>query len=382
MLSIKNLVVHYGGVQALKGISLEVKEGSITSLIGANGAGKSTTLRAVSGLIPSTSGEIRFEGKRIDGLDTERIVELGIVHVPEGKRLFLEMSIQDNLLSGAYLSKNKDRQAKDLERIYGYFPVLKDARYRPASKLSGGEQQMVAICRGLMANPKLLLLDEPSLGLSPLLTNEVGAIIKRIADEGVSILLIEQNASLALSLSSNNYVMETGTIAVEGKSSELQNNDHVKAAYLGIVPGEEITKKVPAIPSKDKIVETKRQEWQEQKTVVSGNEVYEENRPPHVSQTRWDTEQEQPQKIFSSQNSVRWPVSSGSVNQWGLDQALPKKQGNVRNTGLKEQGAAYRWTPPGSLSFEKKYEARWRDEKSAQPRVIKKSYVPSTRGSN
>ena len=239
MLTLKDIVVHYGGVQALKGISLEVQEGAVTALIGANGAGKSTTLKAISGLVPLTSGEILFEGKRIDGNSPEKIVALGIVQVPEGKRLFLEMSVLDNLLAGAYLRKDTDRLATDLEHIYGYFPILGKARHRPASNLSGGEQQMLAIGRGLMASPRLLLLDEPSLGLSPLLTKEVGAIIKQIADEGVSILLIEQNASLALQLAQKAYVMETGTIALEGDPLELQNNAHVKEAYLGLSPTEE-----------------------------------------------------------------------------------------------------------------------------------------------
>jgi|GEM_PF-41281 len=238
MLSLKNIVVHYGGVQALKGVSLDVEKGSITSLIGANGAGKSTTLRAISGLAPITAGEIWFEDHRIDGLPPEKIVEMGIGHVPEGKQLFLEMSVQDNLLTGAYLRKDEEGIRQDLERVYGYFPVLRRYRHKRAFNLSGGEQQMVAIGRGLMCRPKLLLLDEPSLGLSPLLTIEVGSIIKRIAEEGVSILLIEQNANLALQLSRKCYVMETGTIVIEGTGEELQNNEHVRAAYLGLTPTE------------------------------------------------------------------------------------------------------------------------------------------------
>jgi branched-chain amino acid transport system ATP-binding protein len=234
MLALKSVVVHYGGVKALKGISLDAQEGSITCLIGANGAGKSTTLRAISGMVPLTSGEIWFQSRRIDGMEPEEIVEMGIGHVPEGKKLFLEMSIRDNLLTGAYLRSDKEAIEQDLQRVYSYFPVLGSAMNKPASKMSGGEQQMIAIGRGLMAAPKLLLLDEPSLGLSPILTREVGFIIKRIADEGMTILLIEQNANLALQLAHKCYVLETGSIALEGTSKELQNNEHVKAAYLGI----------------------------------------------------------------------------------------------------------------------------------------------------
>ncbi len=234
MLNLKNVIVHYGGVQALKGISLEVAEGVITCLIGANGAGKSTTLRAISGMVPLTAGEIRFQGRRIDGMDPEEIVEMGIGHVPEGKKLFLEMNIRDNLLTGAYLRRDKELIEQDLQKVYKYFPVLATAATKPASKMSGGEQQMIAIGRGLMCAPKLLLLDEPSLGLSPILTREVGSIIKKIADQGVSILLIEQNANLALQLAKKCYVLETGKIALEGSGRELQNNEHIKAAYLGI----------------------------------------------------------------------------------------------------------------------------------------------------
>ena len=234
MLNLKNVAVHYGGLQALKGISLAVEEGAITCLIGANGAGKSTTLRAISGMVPLTEGEIRFQDRRIDGMDPEEIVEMGIGHVPEGKKLFLEMNIRDNLLTGAYLRREKELIEQDLQRVYSYFPVLADAATKPASKMSGGEQQMIAIGRGLMCAPKLLLLDEPSLGLSPILTREVGSIIKKIADQGMSILLIEQNANLALQLAKKCYVLETGSIALEGSSKELQNNEHVKAAYLGI----------------------------------------------------------------------------------------------------------------------------------------------------
>lgn len=235
MLRMKDVVVHYGAVEALKGISLEVEKGSITTLIGGNGAGKSTCLRAISGLVPVTRGEIWFEDHRINGLAPEKIVKMGITHVPEGKRLFLDMSVADNLLSGAFLRKDTGGIRRDLERCYDYFPALVRARSRPASSLSGGEQQMLAIGRGLMANPRVLMLDEPSLGLSPILTQEVASIIKTISEqEGLTIMLIEQNASIALSLASKGYVMEIGKVIMEGDAKELQDNEHVKKAYLGI----------------------------------------------------------------------------------------------------------------------------------------------------
>jgi branched-chain amino acid transport system ATP-binding protein len=234
MLSLKNVEVRYGGVRALRGISLEAEVGSITTLIGANGAGKSTCLKAISGLAPLTSGEIWFQDDRVDGMRPEKVVGLGIGHVPEGKRLFLEMSVFDNLMTGAYLRRDKEGIAGDLERIYDYFPVLRKARGRPASALSGGEQQMLAIGRGVMCRPKLLLLDEPSLGLSPIVSQEVAEIISRIADDGVSILLIEQNAAMALKIAKKGYVMERGVIALEGSSEELQDNEYVRQAYLGL----------------------------------------------------------------------------------------------------------------------------------------------------
>jgi branched-chain amino acid transport system ATP-binding protein len=235
MLRMKDVVVHYGAVEALKGISIEVEIGSITTLIGGNGAGKSTCLRAISGLVPVTQGDIWFEDHRIKGLAPEKIVKMGITHVPEGKRLFLDMSIADNLLTGAFLRKDNGGIRRDLDRCYNYFPALARAHSRPASSLSGGEQQMLAIGRGLMSNPRVLMLDEPSLGLSPILTQEVASIIKTISEqEGLTILLIEQNASLALSLSSKGYVLETGSVVMEGNAKELQDNEHVRKAYMGI----------------------------------------------------------------------------------------------------------------------------------------------------
>jgi branched-chain amino acid transport system ATP-binding protein len=234
MLSVRNIVLRYDSVEAVRGVSIEVEKDSITALIGANGAGKSTCLKAISGLIPVYSGEIWFGNQRIDGIQPEKIVSLGVVHIPEGKQLFLEMSVIDNLMTGAFLRKKEVNIEKDLKRVFNYFPDLETARYRQASKLSGGQQQMLAIGRGLMADPKLLLLDEPSLGLSPMLTQEVGFIIQRVVKEGVSILLIEQNANMALELANNGYVLETGRIALKGDSNFLRDNEHVKKAYLGL----------------------------------------------------------------------------------------------------------------------------------------------------
>ena len=234
MLSVKNIVVHYGGVEALKGVSFDAEEGSITTLLGANGAGKTTCLRAISGLVRLTSGEIWFEGKRIDGKAPEKIVGLGIAHVPEGRRLFSWMSVFDNLIIGAYLRKDKDGIKRDLERTYGYFSILSRRRRQQARNLSGGEQQMLALGRGLLSNPKLFLFDEPSLGLAPIMVKEIAHHIRRLAEEGYAVILVEQNASLALTLAKKAYVLELGRIAVEGDAEQLRNNEHVKKAYLGI----------------------------------------------------------------------------------------------------------------------------------------------------
>jgi len=234
MLSLKNIVVHYSGVEALRGVSIDAEEGSITALIGANGAGKSTCLRAISGLVPLSSGEIWFEGKRIDGRAPERIVKLGIAHVPEGKRLFLTMSVYDNLLTGAFLRKDKVGVEKDLEKAFDYFPILYERRRQRAGTLSGGQQQMLAFGRGLLSNPKLFLFDEPSLGIAPIIVHEIGERIRRLADEGYTIILVEQNAILALELAKKAYVLETGRVALEGDAKKLRNNDYVRKVYLGI----------------------------------------------------------------------------------------------------------------------------------------------------
>ena len=377
MLTLKNIVVHYGGVQALKGISLEVQEGAVTALIGANGAGKSTTLRAISGLVPLTSGEILFEGKRIDGKSPEKIVALGIVQVPEGKRLFLEMSILDNLLAGAYLRKDTDRLATDLEHIYGYFPILGKARHRPASNLSGGEQQMLAIGRGLMASPRLFLLDEPSLGLSPLLTKEVGAIIKQIADEGVSILLIEQNASLALQLAQKAYVMETGTIALEGDPLELQNNAHVREAYLGLSPTEEVPFagiQSPQTPLTSMPAMGAQTRWQDrgpqgrwQDKVVQEELIPSEKRREEPVRERQVKEKEVPRRL---------PQERWTVERWPEDRHAQERSVSARR--LVERRKVGKWLEDRELLERWPEEKRIRDRKRPS-RVVKKTFIPVVR---
>jgi branched-chain amino acid transport system ATP-binding protein len=233
LLEIKDLKVHYGMAEALKGISVFIHEGSIITLIGANGAGKTTTLRAVSGLKKPSSGEIIFEGKRIDGMPVHHIVKMGIAHIPEGRMLFAPMTVLDNLKIGAHRRKDKDGIAKDLDNIYIHFPILKARLRQLAGSLSGGEQQMLATARALMAKPKLLLMDEPSMGLSPLMVGQVGKIIKDINQDGVSIMLVEQNARMALNLANRAYILELGSIFLEGNARELADNDNVKKAYLG-----------------------------------------------------------------------------------------------------------------------------------------------------
>ncbi|MFC1823611.1 ABC transporter ATP-binding protein [Thermodesulfobacteriota bacterium] len=229
----KDVRVHYARVEALKGVTLRLDQGMIVSLIGANGAGKSTILKAISGLIKLTSGELLFLGKRIDVMSAYKIARLGIAHVPEGKRLFPSMSVSDNLEMGAYLINDRKILADAYERIYGYFPVLKAKSQHLAGSLSGGEQQMLATGRALMTAPKLLLMDEPSLGLSPILVKTVANIIREINEDGVSIFLVEQNARMALKLAHCAYVLEVGSIALKGDAKDLINNEMVKKAYLG-----------------------------------------------------------------------------------------------------------------------------------------------------
>jgi len=225
--------VYYHKVAAVKDISIDVDEGGIITLIGANGAGKTTTLRAITGLKHPAAGEIWFEGRRVDKLAPEKINEAGIAMVPEGRRVFPQMTVMENIIIGAFLRKDKDGIAKDMEGALGHFPVLRERGKQMAGTLSGGEQQMLAMARALMSHPKLLLLDEPSLGLSPILVMEIAKIIKDIHEEGRTIVLVEQNAHLALSLADHGYVLETGNIVLQGDAKELQENADVKKAYLG-----------------------------------------------------------------------------------------------------------------------------------------------------
>jgi branched-chain amino acid transport system ATP-binding protein len=230
---IRNMHVFYGRVEALKGVSLDAGQGSIVTLIGANGAGKSTTLRAISGLVRPASGEIVFRGKRIDSLSPQDVVRGGIAHVPEGRRVFPFMTVRENLNMGAFRRKGKEEIRRDLEGIFEHFPILRERRSQQAGSLSGGEQQMLAIGRALMSQPSLLLLDEPSLGLAPLMVREVGRIIGEINQRQVGIILVEQNATMALRIAHKGYVLETGSIALQGLASDLIDNEHVKKAYLG-----------------------------------------------------------------------------------------------------------------------------------------------------
>lgn len=232
LLSIQNITVKYGAFEAVRDISVDVEHGSVVAFIGANGAGKSTILRAISGLNRPTKGEICFDGQRIDHLSPPTIVKLGIAHVPEGKRLFGEMSVLDNLKAGAYLKPNQIEEG--LNEVYSHFPVLKEKAKQQSSSLSGGQQQMLATARALMAQPKLLLLDEPSLGLSPIMVQSVADTVIGLSKRGISIILVEQNAALALELASDCYVLETGRVVLKGKSEEIRNNENVRKAYLGM----------------------------------------------------------------------------------------------------------------------------------------------------
>jgi branched-chain amino acid transport system ATP-binding protein len=234
MLKMDNVQVYYGNIQALQNVSLEVAQGEIVTLIGANGAGKTTTLKAISGLLHPKSGKIEFLGKRIDNLTTAEIVKLGISQCPEGRGVWSDMTLLENLEMGAYVRKDKKGIKKDFEQVYAYFPVLEERKNQLAGSLSGGEQQMLAMGRALMSRPKLFLLDEPSLGLAPILVKEVADIIKKIHQEGTTILLVEQNAFLALNISNRAYVLETGKVVLEGKAKELLGDERVKKAYLGI----------------------------------------------------------------------------------------------------------------------------------------------------
>ena len=233
LLEVKDLVVSYGGIEALKGISFSVEEGQIVTLIGANGAGKSTTLRAITGIVPIKSGSISFEGQDITGKDTQKIVERGIALSPEGRRVFANLTVLENLKIGAYLRTDAAQIANDIEHVYSLFPRLKERSWQMAGTLSGGEQQMLAVGRALMTKPKLLMMDEPSLGLAPLVVKDIFNIIKRLSEEGITILLIEQNANAALHAAHYGYVMETGHITLEGSGAELLQSKSVQEAYLG-----------------------------------------------------------------------------------------------------------------------------------------------------
>ena len=231
MLKVENLSVNYDHIEALKNVNIEVKKGQIVSIIGANGAGKSTLLKTISGLVKQLNGDISFEGKLLPKKPSKIVAE-GIVHVPEGRKCFSGLTIKDNLLVGAYLSNQKEIN-EDLEKMYKLFPILKERESQFAGTLSGGEQQMLAVARGLMSKPKILLLDEPSMGLAPLIVNQIYDLIQQIRDSGITILLVEQNAKKALSICDYAYVLENGVIKLEGTGKELLNSDEVRKAYLG-----------------------------------------------------------------------------------------------------------------------------------------------------
>ncbi len=233
MLKISQVETYYGNIRALKGLSVEVPEGEIITLLGANGAGKTTTLKTVSGITPAASGTIEFMGQRIDKMAPEKIVRLGISHVPEGREVFKDLTVFENLKMGAYTRHNKREIEDTLQTVYGHYPILKDRRHQLAGTLSGGEQQMLAIGRALMSHPRLLLLDEPSLGLAPKLVEEIFQIIKNINREGITVLLVEQNANKALGIAHYGYVLETGSVTLADEAKRLLQNDHVRRSYLG-----------------------------------------------------------------------------------------------------------------------------------------------------
>jgi branched-chain amino acid transport system ATP-binding protein len=233
-LEVKNIDVYYGDVQVIFDLSLEVAEGEVVSIIGGNGAGKSTLLKTISGLMHPTKGKINFEGASIQTAPPEEIVECGVIHIPEGRRLFTLMSVKDNLIVGAYNSRADQHMNSTIKEVYTLFPLLRERESQLAMTLSGGEQQMVAIGRGLMSRPKLLMLDEPSLGLAPILIKEIFQTVRKIADQGTTVLLVEQDVKHSLSLSERGYVLEHGRIAMEGPAKDLLDDPHIKTAYLGI----------------------------------------------------------------------------------------------------------------------------------------------------
>ena len=233
MLEVKDLQVYYGVIQALKGISFHVNQGEVIALIGANGAGKTTTLQTLTGILSPKSGSIVFEGKDLTRTPAHKIVEMGMAHVPEGRRVFADMSVYENLLLGAYTRKDKAEIAESLASVYKRFPRLEERKGQRAGTLSGGEQQMLAMGRALMSKPKIILMDEPSMGLSPILVEEIFHIIREISAGGTTVLLVEQNAKIALSIADRAYVLETGNIVLSGDAKEMMNNESIKKAYLG-----------------------------------------------------------------------------------------------------------------------------------------------------
>jgi len=234
LLEMRKIAVNYGKINAIRDISIAVPEGKIVTIIGGNGAGKTTTLRAMSGMVPIVAGEILFEGKRIDHLPAHKVVAHGIAHVPEGRRIFKDMTVEENLRTGAFLRRDRPEIERDLQQVYDRFPRLRERRVQRAQTMSGGEQQMLAIGRALMSKPRLLLMDEPSMGLAPVIVEEIARIIEEINAQGLSVVLVEQNAELALELAHHAYVLETGDTAMEGPAHELRGNEHVRAAYLGL----------------------------------------------------------------------------------------------------------------------------------------------------
>ena len=233
MLEVKNLSVSYGAIEAVKDISFTVNAGEIVSLIGANGAGKTTTLHTITGLVPAKSGSVMYNGVDLLKTHNPKIVTLGMAHIPEGRHVFTRMSVEENLEMGAFSLKDQSDLKKDLDMVYGLFPRLKERRNQKAGTLSGGEQQMLAMGRALMSHPKTILMDEPSMGLSPKLVKEIFSIIRKLHEQGITILLVEQNAKMALSIADRAYVLETGRITMEGDAKELLNNEQVRKAYLG-----------------------------------------------------------------------------------------------------------------------------------------------------
>lgn len=233
MLEVKDLEVYYGMIQAIKGISFHVDKGEVIALIGANGAGKTTTLHTVTGLLSPKNGHVIFEGKDITKVPAHKIVSMGMAHVPEGRRVFAELSVYENLKMGAYTRKDKNEIEESLKNVYKRFPRLEERKNQMAGTLSGGEQQMLAMGRALMSKPKIILMDEPSMGLSPIMVNEIFDIIRSVSESGTTVLLVEQNAKKALSIADRAYVLETGKIALEGKAKDLLEDDSIKKAYLG-----------------------------------------------------------------------------------------------------------------------------------------------------